>query len=402
MSLPKTHTHPSPLQTLAPNLLPHLPNSLALLRRLQFHHHSPSAHVIATFPPSFTTIPPEDSFSAAYVDRSVAPETECWIFSTYETAGSIRRDGMCNGASEEDGEQERYAAKSHLLALLQAIAHLPPTTDPPEPLMILGAFPETLLPGLLGGQELQPQNVISRKLDPCRGGSGEERKRGCVLDNISKPYMKWLIYTNISAGEETNRGKGEETLPQGYFYSELKRGELKLVISRTDIPKTEEDLARLGHVGVRYTPAPEGGNQNRDIIKRDDAPLIAWSFIKSDGSLSTLHVEPAHRGKGIAKAISSRLFTQLARSPREMGFRPVGVPSASDKDGAVDGQERDPSLGLAHSDVAVDNLESAGVARGLGGREGWGVRWVSVDLRRVEGAVGGVEGGMGEVKKYMR
>ncbi len=34
----------------------------------------------------------------------------------------------------------------------------------------------------------------------------------------------------------------------------------------------------------------------------------------------------------------------------------------------------------AHSDVAEDNVESAGVAKALGGQEGWRVRWVSVDL----------------------
>ena len=47
------------------------------------------------------------------------------------------------------------------------------------------------------------------------------------------------------------------------------------------------------------------------------------------------------------------------------------------------------SRGWADSDVAVENVESAGVARGLGGKEGRLVRWLSVDLRRVEWVVEG-------------
>lgn len=97
-----------------------------------------------------------------------------------------------------------------------------------------------------------------------------------------------------------------------------------------------------------------------------------------DGSLTSLHVEPAHRGKGLAKAVGRRLFRNLVEDARGMGFVAVGV-----GEGGL----------MVHSDVAVGNVESAGVARGLGGREGWRVRWVSVDLGRVDGAVRGLEKG---------
>ncbi len=65
-----------------------------------------------------------------------------------------------------------------------------------------------------------------------------------------------------------------------------------------------------------------------------------------------------------------------------MGFRTVG--------GEGEGGDWE---GMVHSDVAVGNAESVGVAVGLGGREGWEVRWVSVELGRVEGAVGMFEWG---------
>lgn len=145
---------------------------------------------------------------------------------------------------------------------------------------------------------------------------------------------------------------------------------------RTAIPKTEATLAELGNVGIRY--ASRGSSHEGDDegeAERGDQ-LIAWAFMGVDGSLTSLHVEPAHRGKGLAKAVGGMLLRGLAGDPGAMGFAPVG-------EGDV--------VGMAHSDVAVGNVESAGVAKGLGGREGWRVRWVSVDLGRVEGAVRSLE-----------
>ena len=39
--------------------------------------------------------------------------------------------------------------------------------------------------------------------------------------------------------------------------------------------------------------------------------------------------------------------------------------------------------GWAHSDVLEHNADGAGVARGIGGKAGWRVRWAGVDLERV-------------------
>ncbi len=87
-------------------------------------------------------------------------------------------------------------------------------------------------------------------------------------------------------------------------------------------------------------------------------------------------MEPPHRGRGLAKAVSRRLLRCLADDASGVGFR--AVEGAEEKDGG--GGE-----GWAHSDIAETNVESAGVARGLGGQEGWAVRWVGVDLGAVVG-----------------
>ena len=107
----------------------------------------------------------------------------------------------------------------------------------------------------------------------------------------------------------------------------------------------------------------------------------------------------------------------------DVGFRRVvvraaveGKRSEGEAEGYVAGGERsgngegvesawkgdEEEEGWAHSDVAESNVESAGVARGLGGKVGWRVRWVGVDLGLVRDVVcrqgeGRKMGGPGDV-----
>ena len=142
--------------------------------------------------------------------------------------------------------------------------------------------------------------------------------------------------------------------------------------------------------------------------------LVAWAFLSSDGSLSSLHVQPAHRGKGVAKAVCRRLCERLRDEGAGMGFAalPAGVAAAaesaarvSEGNGGVEmeakggkegegweGMRRGLSEGWLSSDVAEDNVGSQGVLRAVGAIEGWKIRWVGVDLecvRRVFEAVRG-------------
>ncbi|KAI4257822.1 MAG: hypothetical protein LQ352_001472, partial [Teloschistes flavicans] len=179
---PQAYRHPSPLATLTPHLIPLLPNSLPLLRRIQFQPADstepspfPNAHVFATFPPSTPSPPPPArsdvappsasaaappldlknptsppfEFAAAWVDRSRAPETECWIFSTYEVwdghgnfQAFARAEETAEGGKGGGGaaaEKINYSLRStpraeearrHLLAVLNAIAcHGGPAAD---------------------------------------------------------------------------------------------------------------------------------------------------------------------------------------------------------------------------------------------------------------------------------
>lgn len=161
------------------------------------------------------------------------------------------------------------------------------------------------------------------------------------------------------------------------------------MISRTDTPRTEETFARLGCLALRYRTPSTGevedltaeGKGKREVGE-EKGGLIAWVFLGVDCSLSSLHVDPQHRGKGLAKAVTRKLFKELAKDPLSVGSRPLEGHTIAD--GVETG------AGWAHADISIDNLESAGVMRGLGGKDGWRVRWVNVDLERVGIVVGGM------------
>ncbi|KAF2835539.1 hypothetical protein M501DRAFT_941887, partial [Patellaria atrata CBS 101060] len=85
---------------------------------------------------------------------------------------------------------------------------------------------------------------------------------------------------------------------------------------------------------------------------------VAWAFLGLDGSLSTLFVEPGFRGRGLGKWVAGRVLGGLGAFTAE-GRR------------------------WCHADVLVGNEEGEGVVRALGGREGWVVYWVRVDLGEV-------------------
>ena len=132
-------------------------------------------------------------------------------------------------------------------------------------------------------------------------------------------------------------------LPDGLRWGEVREQDIDLVKSRTSIPRSTRTLMSLKSVAVFDT-------------KTDTA--VAWTFLGLDGSLTTLHTEEGYRGKGIAKAVASRIFRQHAS----------GL--------AVDSKGN----AWSHADVYAGNAQSESVCRSLGGKATWKCFWVRIDL----------------------
>ncbi|KAL2053819.1 hypothetical protein ABVK25_005748 [Lepraria finkii] len=226
LPIPPTYTHPNPFTTLAPPTSSPTSHTPSLsLRRIQYHIATPTAHILATFPPSTSANQPSSappSFAALWVDRARAPETECWLFSTYELPHT---------------HHDEAEAKPQLLSLLNAISPLPPPTPrrPDDQFVILGTVNERLLP-LLAGSELQhlaPKKVLTNSIEEARDAyvlpSERERDAMGVLGGLSVPYMKWVIAppSPCPSTSKVNDGRRETeeeemVLPLGYTYDKVR------------------------------------------------------------------------------------------------------------------------------------------------------------------------------------
>lgn len=272
-------------------------------------------------------------------------------------------DGGRDGRRDRAGDGEAEDAKQQLRALLAAVAALPPTTasaareKPPRPPLMLGSMHEGLLPLLAGSEhrKLPRRAVLDRaradeELAERGGGGGAG-----VLTQISVRYGKWVF--RAAAG-----GRERTALPGGYTFSAIREEELEVVVSRTSIPKTVGTLGRLVGVGVRKLRLGVDGQRGGG---EGEGKLVAWGFLGTDGGLNTLHVEEEERGRGLGKGVGRELL-RMAAGGRSEGQREVWV----------------------SGNVAVGNLESEGVMKGLGGERRWWTFWVGVDLGACGSGVG--------------
>ncbi|KAJ9648416.1 hypothetical protein H2199_001271 [Coniosporium tulheliwenetii] len=283
-----------------------------------------------------STEEPPQCFAVAFLDRSRRPETELWIF----LSGQV--PGRCNGLLNEGSTCP--PCNEAVLATLRHISTLPR----PEPV----------------GSALDPPTENGTTDTP----SQDEHLRHRDSSFPVSSYLSHLAYPSIlllgaahnlpvRILEQANLirtewpGIGIPYLKYVFRLSDLPRR------ARSAIPRTQDTIMRMPSVAVFSSSSKDEGGSNGET-------LVAWAFMGLDGSLTALHVEADFRGRGLAKAVVGRLFREHLKVFGEVGLEEEG---------------------WAHSDVAVENWESRGVAKSLGGTEGWEVFWVRVDLERLEG-----------------
>ncbi|PSR81699.1 hypothetical protein BD289DRAFT_484282 [Coniella lustricola] len=161
-------------------------------------------------------------------------------------------------------------------------------------------------------------------------------RRGFV-SSYYNPYDQWLFRIDALPvlPAELLALQTERCVKAGLHWADVRREDVPLIASRTKIPKVADLLMSEPSVGVR-----DG-----------EGMLVAWAFMDIAGTLSTLHVEEPFRGQGIAKAIATTIL-------REHTFG-------------------DDSWGSA--EVHVDNVQSQGVCRSLGGKKGLQICWSAIN-----------------------
>lgn len=338
------HEHPAASPTLQNALRASLPHSINLVYRTQHPNRTKDAHILATFSPSDSEIP--QCWAAAYLDRSMRPETELWIFAAGE-----QPNHQSSSSSRSEGEFCR-ACRTAVLSLLDYMSHIPTPPLHPDSLHAIALakqheaehpFPNsdgkyTLSPGTYMRHLLLPKVIT---LGCCHHAVVEMcREAGVLRPEFPGPdaeLNKFLF--KITGLPQTKE------LPKDLRWGRMREEDIDLVKARTSIPRSTRTLLSLESVGV---------------FEETKNTAVAWAFLGLDGSLTTLHTEEGYRGKGIAKAVAARIFRTYAPE------------LAVDLEGNA----------WSHADVYADNVQSESVCRSLGGRAMWRCFWVRIDLER--------------------
>lgn len=360
------------------------PNGLALYRRLQFGRFLESSYLFTNRNLDETTTALHAATQTdldqdgkpwfyAFVDRGCRPETEVWLFGSWEAV--VRRvpaskdDGTSTngyhvqeyGMDSKQQQQDDKAVQALLLDFIRSIRNygLPPSIHNPED--VLAAQAE--IAGSAGHSKKQHEREEEEedgKPAPTTNDNPLENTHVMLWGAISAPTTRHLQALSLLATHLlpavpnhtflfalASLPKEPEELPPTLRWGKLQPRHFPLVRSRTEIARQDFTLARLPGLGI-FPTEPE------------DAAPVAWAFVGLDGSLTTLHTEASHRRMGLGKKLSAKLFRE------EMGrFWEEGV-------------ER-----VAHGNVIVGNRASAGMCMSLGGRDVGEVYWLRVDLEKV-------------------
>jgi hypothetical protein len=268
------------------------------------------------------------------------PETELWIFAAGEMP--------CHSSSNAGGFC--HECKKAVFSLLDYMSTLPvpPMREDNQPALDLaykhekefpspgpnGEYPPS--PGTFMRHLLMPKVILigachEKVVEIMREASMVRRDMPGAHLELNKFLFK---LSDLPVPRE---------LPQGLRWGKMREQDMDTVKARTNIPRSAKTLLSLESMGV--------------FDKASDEP-VAWTFLGLDGSLTTLHTESEQRGKGIAKAVATKIMREYA----------PGL--AVDDDGNA----------WSHADVYLGNVQSEGVCKSLGGKPLWKDYWIRVDL----------------------
>jgi ribosomal protein S18 acetylase RimI-like enzyme len=355
-----------------------LPYPIPLYRRLQFHLKHPNTATARAFLALASHTSPqawlssaaisstrETAFFAAHIDLSCAGETQIYVFASWELPTS-------NGFVQPTEETK----KSLLNALFKTLA-----TDP----TFIPSSPKS--PPSSHQLLMQTKKLVTR-YSPSKILFGALHTEVFILipknahARTDAGFVKYIFHPS----QNSLASSGDEQLPTGYCFGTINDNDdhLNLVLSRTVIPRTLVTMRQLGSVGVFYDgetyatvaevendqhTTDEKGRNSRTarevelstntvdaaavaaMLEKINRQPVAWGFLGKDASLTSLHVEPRHRGKGLAGDVTRKLF-------------------------AMQDEVFGAGTRLGHADVFESNSASRRVMEKLGGRSTWVVVWV--------------------------
>lgn len=353
-----------------------LPYSLPLLRRLQLGPHSGTTLLITTSLPldepserthsEASKISPGSLWTMAFSDREGYPSTETWLLTSLELYhGTATHEREPQPPSVEPSSLELpfrgEICKAATIQLLNVLSYVPATSR----------------------ESLPSPGLKAPRSDHCLAGNVHTTtaallaKAGVVVWP-SPPYGKYLfsVPDRGAQGAATTATPADSSsgLPQGLVWGEIGPSDYSDVMAANSIVRSASTIANLTSVAIRAaSPGLEGGHNK----------AVAFAFASGNGSIRTLHVDPAYRRQGLAKKVVSRLLSVGEFEPPRTG------PLAADED--VRRSMEQPVLG--YTGIEGSNVGSIKTFQAIGAKWHWDVFWLGLDLEAIARQVRGLRDG---------
>lgn len=169
-------------------------------------------------------------FAAAYLDFSRGPETELWIYSSMEgrlLGASVSGSGG-KGSESDEGEDEEETATT--LALLREVKRLQDLYFTPDRQQ-QRKYPTTVLVGNLN--EVLRKRLLAPEVGVALLSGEVYNKWFFRVDDLPDVQLPEVLVPRVE-GDEKNTEKGK-----GWFWDIVRRDDIPLTISRTQIPRQE-------------------------------------------------------------------------------------------------------------------------------------------------------------------
>lgn len=336
----------------------------------------------------------EQPWIAAYIDLTNAGQTQVWVYASWEPSLPPSPSSFDSSRQESQPSlQQKLLFHRLYTTLLSSPALIPslPTSAPASWLSLLHA-------GKWLSQPYSRDKVLfgTVHLGLARWFPVDARTR------TDDGYWKYIF--RVDGGEDEGSGgvgAAKRGLPHGYKFAETCDSHLQTVLDRTPVPRTLQTLRDMRSVGVFLNPSQPRGQESPspsqprsqsqstseelELLKHKDAhqAAVAWGFLSKDGSLSSLHTEPEHRGKGLAVALGRELLRrQHFDTSTTSIIAPATAPSSVGAGGGAEADGKAAEVRYAHVDVSKDNKPSRRVMEKLGGEPSWMVMWTEMDMRK--------------------
>jgi len=334
-------------------LIKHLPQSLPILRTIQFGEGVRNNTLLCTVSLPRSDSPNvvknaasfgvEDVWTIALIDRDNHPGTEIWPFSSLEL-----HDGV---GSAMDPTPPRSTRKLDEINLSFNSNVLDTATR--QLLAILSKVPEARherSPTRPGKNSILIGNVQATLAALLARAGLVVRRNG--------PYGKYIFSAKGNLDSVAAAPDGSSNgLPQGLVWSSVGMSDHADILAEHERMSVAQ-LNELPSAAIREADGTGGGK------------AIAYAFTGRDGAVSTLYVAPTYRGMGLAGAVVRRLRDKGALEP------PV-LRDQSD----LEALEPEP---IAMAGIERGNAPSIATFRRLGAQWRWDVYWLWVDLDAVE------------------